>query len=546
MAVQVPSHADGLLRRLAGPSGLLADRYRPVEVLGQGGMGVVFHAIDERLGRDVAIKSLRSDLATPDFVARFSSEATALARIHHPNVVQILDVSEPGSPTAYYVMELVRGTPLSKLLRERGSLPWSQAYDVLTQVASALAAVHKAGVVHRDLKPSNLLCAEIGRESWHVELIDFGIAIAPGSPRLTRPGEVLGTLPYMAPEQFAGITIDQRTDVYGWGVLALELLGGVPPAELFGKEELAGAPLRDAAPKVLERARVRPHITAIVRRCLETQPGDRFPDMETVHAELSDRDDGGAPTLIFQRAVPLPRTGTIVPGDMIAASESADDLDAAATSVRERAAVTSDASLPVAKRPTAPADSAPNVPVERTVPTPASAGRTVPTPMMTMPEPAPRSRGPMRLAIAALVVSTIGSAAWVAHAYGVFGRRHCARIEGSMHAWPVLAIPEPAPAAPVEAPAVPAVEPVEPEPAAPAEAPIDAPPESTTAKAHSPDLENPFASRARKHDAPPPAEPEPAVTPEPETPAPASAPRKPTKPGAAGLKDPFVRDPFEE
>src|SRR5690242_10508019 len=186
MALQVPSHADGLLRRLAGPSGLLADRYRPVEVLGQGGMGVVFHAIDERLGRDVAIKSLRSDLATPDFVARFAAEATALARIHHPNVVQILDVSEPGSPTAYYVMELVRGTPLSKLLRERGALPWSQAYDVLTQVASALAAVHKAGVVHRDLKPSNLLCAEIGRESWHVELIDFGIAIAPGSPRLTR------------------------------------------------------------------------------------------------------------------------------------------------------------------------------------------------------------------------------------------------------------------------------------------------------------------------------------------------------------------------
>jgi serine/threonine protein kinase len=536
MALQVTSHADALLRRIAGPSGLLADRYRPVEVLGQGGMGVVFHAIDERLGRDVAIKSLRPDLASSDFVARFAAEATALARIHHPNVVQILDVSELGSGTAYYVMELVRGTPLSQLLRERGSLPWSQAYDVLTQVASALAAVHKAGVVHRDLKPSNILCAEIGRESWHVELIDFGIAIAPGSPRLTRPGEVLGTLPYMAPEQFAGITIDRRTDVYGWGVLALELLGGVPPAELFGNESLAGKPLRDAAPQVLERARVRPHITAIVRRCLETQPDDRWPDMESVHAELSDRDDGGAPTLIFMRTVPLAKGGTVVPGDLASQPPTqhedtlAEHADEAQTSVRER----------VDPNPPTVIDSG----IERA---PAQTGGTVPMPVMTMPvlEPEPRSRAPMRLAIAALVVSILGSAAWVAHAYGWLERGRCARVQAAMRGWPILDPPRSiAPttiAPPAEPPRPPASDP------APAIAPaIEPAPAPAIERSEDQDTSapRPAPTRTRKAgdvkpvepvERPPVADPFADVDPSP-------APTPPPTPRPA--RDPNLKDPF--
>ncbi|MBC8073394.1 MAG: serine/threonine protein kinase, partial [Deltaproteobacteria bacterium] len=323
MPPQLQTPDGGLLRRYVDANGLLAGRYRPIDVLGQGGMGIVFSALDERIGREVAIKLLRPDLAgDAELVARFAAETSTLARVHHPNVVQILDVSGSADATAFYVMELVPGTALSRLLRERGRLPWAQAYDVLTQVASALAAVHRAGIVHRDLKPSNLLCTELGRESWHVKLIDFGIAISSGSPRLTRPGETLGTLPYMAPEQFAAGVIDRRTDVYGWGVLALELLGGIPPVQLFGNQALAGAPLRQAAGTVLERACVQPQIVAIVQRCLASQPSDRWPDMDAVFGELGEHDDGRAPTLMFQRAVAPPAP------PVIAAVYAAPDPDA--------------------------------------------------------------------------------------------------------------------------------------------------------------------------------------------------------------------------
>lgn len=314
-SVQVPSRADALLRRLAGPRELVGGRYLPIDVLGQGGMGLVARARDTRLDRDVAIKWLLPELARdPSIVARFAAEATALARIHHPNVVQILDVGDPQDDSIYYVMELVPGESLVKRLRERGPLPWSLAFDVLLQTGSALAAVHAAGLVHRDVKPSNVLCTELGPEAMHVEVIDFGIARMVGAPRLTMPGEMIGTLPYMAPEQFAGLQGDPRTDVYGWGVLALELLGGVSPAKLFGVEALAGAPLRDAAPRLLDEARVQPRIAAIVRGCLAMQPEDRWADMGEVTQRLQALDDGGAPTLIYQRVGPERMGVTLVPG----------------------------------------------------------------------------------------------------------------------------------------------------------------------------------------------------------------------------------------
>jgi serine/threonine-protein kinase len=311
--VHVPSRADALLQRLVPPGTLLGGRYLPRSVLGQGGMGVVARALDTRLDREVAIKWLLPELARdPSLVARFASEATALARIHHPNVVQILDVAD--GDRIYYVMELVPGEPLVRRLRERGRMPWPLAFDVLLQTGSALAAVHAAGLVHRDVKPSNVLCTEVGPESLHVEIIDFGIARTIGTPRLTMPGEMIGTLPYMAPEQLAGLEGDPRTDVYGWGVLALELLGGIAPAQLFGSESMAGAPLRDAAPRVLAEARVQPRIAAIVRGCLAVQPGDRWADMGEVTQRLHALDDGGAPTLIYRRERP-PRIGTtLVPG----------------------------------------------------------------------------------------------------------------------------------------------------------------------------------------------------------------------------------------
>ncbi len=309
-AMLVPSLAETLVQRWLRSGTKLGDRYRPVRVLGQGGMGVVVHAIDERLGRDVALKWLRPEFARDPMLAqRFASEAALLARVHHPNVVQILDIVE-ANPAAgdeqviYYVMEFLPGATLSSVMRSRGRMPFAQAYDVLLQTASALAAVHRVGVVHRDVKPSNLLLAELSPGAWHLTLIDFGIALSSGAPRVTRPGELVGTLPYMAPEQFAGTALDPRTDVYGWGVLALELLCAVSPMELVGPESLAGAPLRQAAGPALERARVQKPVRDIVRRCLETQPDDRWRSMDEVHAQLRELDDGGSPTLIYHRSDP--------------------------------------------------------------------------------------------------------------------------------------------------------------------------------------------------------------------------------------------------
>lgn len=318
----VASLADRWLQAIVDRSGgRLVGRYRPVRVLGQGGMGVVVHAVDERLGRDVAIKLLRPEFAGDrGFVERFAAEAGALARLHHPNVVQIIDVSAIDPDTPLYVMEFVPGTTLSRRLRDRGRMAWPQAFEALQQVAAALAAIHRVGIVHRDLKPSNLICLDLDDDSLHIKLIDFGIALHAGAPRLTLPGERLGTAPYMAPEQFAGLDLDARTDVYAWGVLALELVAGASPVKLLGDERLAGAPLREAAARLLDEARVPAKVVAIIRQCLSTQPGERFADMGEVARALKALDDGGAPTLMFHRDAVVPMIESV---ESAAASASA-------------------------------------------------------------------------------------------------------------------------------------------------------------------------------------------------------------------------------
>ncbi len=316
--------ADRWLRSVVDRcGGRLAGRYRPVHVLAQGGMGVVLHAIDERLQRDVAIKLLRPEFAgDPGFVERFSAEARALSRLHHPNVVQIIDVSEIDPATPLYVMEFVPGVTLSRRLRQRGRMPWAEAFEVLQQLAGALAAIHRAGIVHRDIKPSNIICLDLDDDRLHIKLIDFGIALHGGAPRLTAPGEMIGTVAYMAPEQFAGLALDARTDVYAWGVLALEVAAGASPAELSGDEELWGSPLREAAVTLLDEARIPQGVAGVIRRCLAARAEDRFTDMAEVARTLKALDNGGAPTLTFQRDDAAIWTPEAADGAVAAASTS--------------------------------------------------------------------------------------------------------------------------------------------------------------------------------------------------------------------------------
>jgi tRNA A-37 threonylcarbamoyl transferase component Bud32 len=210
------------------PEVLLAGRYRLVNRLASGGMGLVWRAADEVLGRPVAVKLLRSEYAEdPAFLERFRAEARRTAALPHPGIASVFDYGEIEDPdlTAYLVMELVDGSPLSALLAREGRLGLERTLDVVAQAGLALGSAHRAGVVHRDVKPSNLLI----RRDGLVKVTDFGIARASGDVPQTETGMVVGTAAYLSPEQVACQPVTPATDVYALGVVAYECLAGRRP-----------------------------------------------------------------------------------------------------------------------------------------------------------------------------------------------------------------------------------------------------------------------------------------------------------------------------
>lgn len=249
----------------------VAGRYRLLEQVGAGGMGEVWRASDELLGRIVAIKVVLPALhADPDFVRRFLAEARAMASVHHPGVVAIHDFGE-AQGAAYIVMEYVAGEPLSLVLQRVGRLSPASAMDLVSQTAQALQAVHNRGVVHRDIKPSNLMI----RPDRSVALADFGIAVGSDRANLTQPGQILGTPSYLAPEQVLGKSASALSDVYALGVVAYECLSGRRP--FVAEEPLAVALQRvHYAPPQLPPD-VPPHVAGVVMRALATDPAQRWP-----------------------------------------------------------------------------------------------------------------------------------------------------------------------------------------------------------------------------------------------------------------------------
>ena len=255
----------------------LSGRYRLVRRIATGGMGAVHEAIDERLGRPVAVKLLKEEYVDdPTFVARFVREARAAAALGHPNIAQVFDSGQDGD-VHFIVMEFVDGKHLGQVLREQGRLDARVAVDVVGQVCEALAVAHAAGIVHRDIKPGNVLV----RADGHVKVTDFGIAHRSGDTALTGTGMVLGTAQYLSPEQASGQVATPASDVYAAGVLLYQLLTGAVPFEGDSPLAVALAHVRDDVPPVRELApEVPASVAAVVAHATVKDPEQRYPDAQ--------------------------------------------------------------------------------------------------------------------------------------------------------------------------------------------------------------------------------------------------------------------------
>lgn len=263
--------------------GRTLDRYRLMSLLGEGGMGAVYVAEDTTLGREVAIKILRPELAAnPDLVQRFLTEATTLAKLGHPQIATLFELKQDSS-TVYMVMELVRGDNLEVVRQRRGALPWPEAAEIARQTLAALHYAHRRGVVHRDIKPSNLMIDEHGG----IKVMDFGIARVLGTAKATRTGHVVGTAEYMAPEQITGREVDGRTDLYALGVVLYELVTGHGPFDATSDYGLMKAHVEAA---VEAPGRQLPDLPAwfddIIVRLLAKSPEDRFVDAAECRAAI--------------------------------------------------------------------------------------------------------------------------------------------------------------------------------------------------------------------------------------------------------------------
>jgi serine/threonine protein kinase len=274
---------------------VLAGRYELGGRLGVGGMSTVVRAFDARLERDVAVKLLAEHLADDSqFVARFRREALAVARLVHPNIVQVFDFGlDEATHRQYIVMELVRGQSGAEILRDEGSLDVGDALSIVVQALRGLEYAHRNGVVHRDVKPGNLLRGEDGV----VKLADFGIAKAfSEESSITQVGSVLGTAAYLAPEQAAGEQAGPAADLYALGVVAYQLLSGRLPYEAQSLTELALKQQRELPPRLDElNPEVSPQLAMAVDRALALDPRQRPASADELRRLLADGARGVGP-----------------------------------------------------------------------------------------------------------------------------------------------------------------------------------------------------------------------------------------------------------
>ncbi|CAN5436112.1 Stk1 family PASTA domain-containing Ser/Thr kinase [soil metagenome] len=311
---------------------LVGGRYELGELLGYGGMAEVHKGLDVRLGRPVAVKVLRSDLARdPSFQNRFRREAQAAAGLNHPSIVAVYDTGEDGDPSGqdetpspYIVMEFVEGRTLREVLKSEGQLPARRAMEITAEICNALDFSHRSGIVHRDVKPGNVMITSAGA----VKVMDFGIAraMADNAATVTATSAVIGTAQYLSPEQARGESVDARSDVYSTGCLLCELLTGHPPFT-------GDSPVAVAYQHVRENPRVPSSVNAsipkaldsIVMKALAKNPLNRYQTAGEMRADLQRAIAGQAveaesvltdeerTQMISRAPAPVARAGVLTP-----------------------------------------------------------------------------------------------------------------------------------------------------------------------------------------------------------------------------------------
>ena len=253
--------------------GQIVGNYKIEDKLGEGGMGAVYRGVDTMLDREVAIKALRPELASQtSVVERFRSEAVTLAKLNHPNIAALYTMFRQGEEL-YMVLEFVRGETLDSIIQRRGAMPAAEVIPVFCQILDGIDHAHELGIVHRDIKPANMMLTENGK----LKVLDFGIARLLGSARMTRAGNIIGTLEYMAPEQVKGQETDGRSDIYALGMMLYEILTGRLPFDTDNEFELMKSqtefmptPPREINPDIPEA------VEAAIMQAIQKNPDERF------------------------------------------------------------------------------------------------------------------------------------------------------------------------------------------------------------------------------------------------------------------------------
>jgi serine/threonine-protein kinase len=295
-------------------------RYKIVKLLGEGGMGAVYLG-EQNIGgtlRKVAIKTLHQHLSSdPKILQRFERECATVAELQHPNTIQLYDFGKTDDGILYMVMEFVQGESLASILEKKGAMDATRTSHILQQICDALGEAHSLGIVHRDLKPDNIVLTERAKD-W-VKVLDFGIAkrseaaTDKAEQKLTQQGTVLGTPPYMSPEQFTGKPIDARSDIYSIGMIVYEMLAGHLPFTANTPWEWAAQHMTvspEPLAKTASGALLPPRMTQAIAKALAKEPDQRFGTTK----ELFDAFSGGLHPTEVTAAVSSAATFTPPPG----------------------------------------------------------------------------------------------------------------------------------------------------------------------------------------------------------------------------------------